>query len=165
MKIRTTTPRDLDAIVEVFLACWNISYEDLLPQSVRAEMSVEIAKNMWQGAVEPHPQRTTLVAEFQGAVVGVARIGIDPNDGVSGHLFSLYVHPDFSGRGIGRTLLIEAMTQLRTQGFSRRTLWVFRDNVHAQKLYTSIGFIPTNTEKIDPRWQIPEIEMALTSEL
>ena len=126
-------------------------------------MTPEKARQMWQGAVEPHPDRRTLVVESEGTVVGVARIGIDPNDSRSGHLFSLYVHPANAGKGLGRKLLLEAMNQLRDQGFTRRTLWVFKDNSHAQKIYSSFGFIPTGAEKTDPRWQIPEIEMELTS--
>ena len=163
MKIRTAAPLDLDAIVEVFRACWSISYSELLPDDVRAEMTSEKAREMWGAAVTPHPDRTTLLVELDEKVVAIARIGIDPNDGTSGHLFSLYVHPENSGRGIGRTLLLEAMKRLTEHGFQRRTLWVFRDNVTAQNLYKSIGFIPTGTEKTDPRWKIPEIEMALIS--
>ena len=163
MKIRTATPRDLDAIVEVFRACWNLSYAELLPNEVRADMTQERAREMWSAAVTSHPDRTTLVVELEGSVVAIARIGIDPNDGKSGHLFSLYVHPGNSGQGIGRALLIEAMKRLSEQGFARRTLWVFRDNAIAQKLYSSFGFIPSGAEKTDPRWKIPEIEMELTS--
>jgi len=126
-------------------------------------MTSEKAREMWGASVTPHPDRTTLVVEIADSVVAVARIGIDPNDGMSGHLFSLYVHPNSSGKGIGRTLLLEAMKRLSEQGFTRRTLWVFRDNAIAQKLYSSFGFIPSGAEKTDPRWKIPEIEMELTS--
>lgn len=161
VNIRNATPLDLDAIVEVFRACWNISYSDLLPEDVRADMTPEKAREMWGAAVTPHPDRTTLLVELESKVVAIARIGIDPNDGESGHLFSLYVHPSHSGRGIGRTLLLEAMKQLTEQGFQRRTLWVFKNNLNAQKLYSSLGFTPTGAEKTDPRWKIPEIELEL----
>ena len=164
VKIRTATPRDLDAIVDVFRGCWNISYSELLPHDVREGMTSEKAREMWGASVTPHPDRTTLVVEIADSVVAVARIGIDPNDGMSGHLFSLYVHPNSSGKGIGRALLLEAMKQLAEQGFIRRTLWVFRDNAAAKNLYISIGFIPSGEEKTDPRWKIPEIEMVLTSQ-
>ncbi|MEY3736763.1 MAG: hypothetical protein RLZZ251_479 [Actinomycetota bacterium] len=163
MKIRTATPRDLDAIVEVFRACWNLSYAELLPNEVRADMTQEKAREMWGAAVTSHPDRTSLVVELEDLVVAIARIGIDPNDGKSGHLFSLYVHPGSSGQGIGRALLNEAMKRLSEQGVTRRTLWVFRDNAIAQKLYSSFGFIPSGAEKTDPRWKIPEIEMELTA--
>jgi ribosomal protein S18 acetylase RimI-like enzyme len=163
VKIRTATPRDLDAIVEVFRACWNLSYAELLPNEVRADMTQEKAREMWGAAVTSHPDRTSLVVELEDLVVAIARIGIDPNDGKSGHLFSLYVHPGSSGQGIGRALLNEAMKRLSEQGVTRRTLWVFRDNAIAQKLYSSFGFIPSGAEKTDPRWKIPEIEMELTA--
>lgn len=165
MKIRSAAPSDLDSIVEVFRACWNISYQDLLPSTVREDMTIEAAKNMWSGAVQPHPDRSTLIAEIEGKVVGIARFGIDPENDNSGHLFSLYIHPRYSGQGIGRALLQETIKQVREKGFTSQSLWVFKDNENAKKLYLSESFTPSGEIRTDPRWQIPEMKMVLNLEL
>ena len=122
-------------------------------------MTEEVARAMWQKSVEIDPDRQTLLAVEGGKVVGVARIGSDPNNADNGHLFSLYVHPEFAGKGIGSSLLDRALKNLVERGFSRQTLWVFKDNEVASKLYKSRGFSNTGAEKIDPRWQIPEVEL------
>lgn len=158
MIIREASAEDLELIVELFRACWNISYKDLLPETVRTAMDVNAARELWAKAFEPNSERATLVVDDAG-VFGVARIGRDPHVSSRGHLFSLYIHPQAAGKGFGRALLTAAMDELDKRGFAEKSLWVFRDNEIARSLYTTWGFKPTGVEKIDPRWQIPEIEM------
>jgi len=163
--VRTATTADLDALVEIFRACWLTSYKDILPQSVRDEMSVEKAREMWALSVTPHPERTTFVIEQDGMVVGVARVGTDISNSARGHLFSLYVHPDNAGRGLGKLLLRHALASLREKEFKEITLWVFKNNAPTRNLYSSLGFLETGQERIDERWKIPEIEMLAPSKL
>lgn len=163
--VRTATVADLDSLVEIFRACWLTSYRDILPLSVRDEMSVEKAREMWALSVTPHPERTTFVIELDGTVVGVARVGTDVLNSSRGHLFSLYVHPDNAGRGLGKILLRHALASLRDKGFEEITLWVFKNNAPTRNLYSSLGFLETGQERIDERWKNPEIEMLAPSKL
>ncbi len=163
--VRTATVDDLDSLVEIFRACWLTSYRDILPLSVRDEMSVEKAREMWALSVTPHPERTTFVIELNGVVVGVARVGADVSNSARGHLFSLYVHPDNAGRGLGKLLLKHALASLRENGFEEITLWVFKNNAPTRNLYSSLGFLETGQERIDERWKNPEIEMLAPSKL
>ena len=163
--VRTATVADLDSLVEIFRACWLTSYRDILPQSVRDEMTDDKARQMWALSVLPHSERTTFVIEQDGAVVGVARVGSDVSNSARGHLFSLYVHPDNAGRGLGKLLLKHALASLRENGFEEITLWVFKNNAPTRKLYSSLGFLETGQERIDERWKNPEIEMLAPSKL
>ena len=149
--VRTATTADLDSLVEIFRACWLTSYKDILPQSVRDEMSAEKAREMWALSVTPHPERTTFVIEQDGMVVGVARVGTDISNSARGHLFSLYVHPDNAGRGLGKLLLRHALASLREKEFKEITLWVFKNNAPTRNLYSSLGFLETGQERIDER--------------
>jgi len=163
--VRKATSSDLDALVDIFRACWLTSYKEILPQSVRDEMSVEKSREMWAISVIPHPERTTFVIETDSKVVGVARVGTDVTNSARGHLFSLYVHPDNAGRGLGKLLLRHALTSLRDNEFEEITLWVFKNNAPTRNLYSSLGFLETGQERIDERWKIPEIEMLAPSKL
>ena len=160
MEIRKATPGDLESIAEVFRKCWTISYIDILPKQVREEMSVENAREMWKAAVAPNPDRETFVIVEDGNVVGMARVGADEENTSRGHLFSLYISPESAGKGFGRALLRVVLNSLKERGFTRFSLWVFKDNPTARALYESEGFVITGAEKIDPRWKIPQIEMA-----
>lgn len=163
--IRPAESADLESLIEIFRACWLHSYKDLLPQSVRDDMTVDKAREMWSLSVQPHPERTTFVIEDNDMPVGVARVGKDISNELRGHLFSLYVHPDNAGRGLGKQLLTYALSSLRNRDFEEITLWVFKDNASTRKLYSSFGFQETGQERTDDRWKIPEIEMLAPSKL
>lgn len=56
------------------------------------------------------------------------------------HLLNLAVHPEQRGRGLGRTLLTEALAQARAQGAQVAWLEVRPSNGPARALYASFGF-------------------------
>ena len=159
MLIRPVTSQDLGSLVTIFRACWNISYRDLISESVRDAMDVEAATKLLTNAVNPNPGRYTLIATEGETGLGFASFGSDSDDVTKGHLFSLYVSPESAGKGVGFELLNEVISELGKIGKPEITLWVFKENPIAIGLYRKSGFVETGREKTDERWQIPQIEM------
>jgi ribosomal protein S18 acetylase RimI-like enzyme len=157
--IRPVTSQDLGSLVTIFRACWNISYRDLISESVRDAMDVEAATKLLTNAVNPNPGRYTLIATEGETGLGFASFGSDPEDATRGHLYSLYVSPESAGKGVGFELLNEVISELGKIGKPEITLWVFKENPIAIRLYRKSGFVETGREKTDERWQIPQIEM------
>jgi ribosomal protein S18 acetylase RimI-like enzyme len=157
--IRPVTSQDLGSLVTIFRACWNISYRDLISESVRDAMDVEAATKLLTNAVNPNPGRYTLIATEGETGLGFASFGSDSDDVTKGHLFSLYVSPESAGKGVGFELLNEVISELGKIGKPEITLWVFKENPIAIGLYRKSGFVETGREKTDERWQIPQIEM------
>jgi GNAT superfamily N-acetyltransferase len=58
-------------------------------------------------------------------------------------LEDLVVAPDRRGQGLGRALLAAAIDQARQRGLLRITLLTDHDNLPAQTLYASAGFVPS----------------------
>lgn len=159
MLIRPVTSQDLGSLVTIFRACWNISYRDLISAEVREAMNLEAATKLLANAVNPNPGRYTLMAAEGETGLGFANFGSDSDDLTKGHLFSLYVSPESAGKGVGFKLLNEVISELGKIGKPEITLWVFKENPIAIGLYRKSGFVETGREKIDERWQIPQIEM------
>ena len=159
MVIRPVTSQDLGSLVTIFRACWNISYRDLISESVRDAMDVEAATKLLTNVVNPNPGRYTLIATEGETGLGFASFGSDSDDVTKGHLFSLYVSPESAGKGVGFELLNEVISELGKIGKPEITLWVFKENPIAIRLYRKSGFVETGREKTDERWQIPQIEM------
>ncbi len=98
-------------------------------------------------------QRTILVAEADGGIVGYLSLGQD------GFMPALYLAPPARGRGLGTALLDQAKA-LRPEGIE---LTVFEPNIDAQRFYAREGFheVPggrvTDTEEGVPtlrlRWE------------
>ena len=63
-------------------------------------------------------------------------------------MHTLYVLPEFWGRGFGTALLDNSVEWLHSQGFRRVYLWALETNVRARRLYEKYGFAPTSDELI-----------------
>jgi ribosomal protein S18 acetylase RimI-like enzyme len=85
----------------------------------------------------------TLLACRGGRLVGALTLEREPRRKVQhiAHLIGMMVGPDQQGRGVGRTLLIEALRLLRADAsIALVTLSVTASNAAGVRLYTSCGF-------------------------
>jgi ribosomal-protein-alanine N-acetyltransferase len=84
-----------------------------------------------------------LVAVEAGQVVGYVVADVTPNFGRDiGHVKDLAVAPEARGRGVGRTLLDQALSTLALAGASVVKLEVRESNDPARSLYRDVGFDP-----------------------
>ena len=85
----------------------------------------------------------TLVIELQGEPVGTVRVsrGDDTAD-----IYGFAITPRFQGRGIGRQVLCQLVTELASENLSHVGLEVACTNDSALRLYASSGFQVTGTE-------------------
>src|SRR6185369_2540430 len=49
-------------------------------------------------------------------------------------------HPDFQGRGLGKSLLFEGLRRLQCEGMNEASVCVHKTNPAATRLYESVGF-------------------------
>lgn len=159
MHLKSADNEDLPVIANLFLRCWTISYASVLSESARSTFDFDSAQELWRTSIEtPGDKQTLLVLEGE-EVVAVFRIGSDKDEPTRGHLFSLYVDPDFAGRGYGKFALLESIKRNRAAGFKAMTLWVFAENERANLLYLRNGFASTGKSRVTPEWGAVEIEL------
>jgi len=94
------------------------------------------------------PNRTILIAEDQGVLVGYAMLmGGEYAVDRATVVIVLEVRASHQRRGIGRTLLHEAEQWARSVGVHRVELTVLTDNDAAIPLYSSYGFVREGTKR------------------
>ena len=94
------------------------------------------------GAVLAHPDHEVVVAEAEGAVVGMAHLLVyhDLAHGqASGQLLGLVVREDHRRQGVGRALLQEVMRLAKARGVGEFHISTEQDNATAQRLYRRAG--------------------------
>lgn len=162
---RVTTRRalagDLDAVADLFLACWRGPYASFLPPDIIARFDATTARELWARHLHPSVAPGLLVAERAGELIGVALTQIPAAPGLPAYLASLYVDPLAQGSGVGQ-VLFEAARRLAA-GAGRRTLrwWVFADNAAALAFYRRQGGTLTGIRRIGPDYGQAEVEMAV----
>jgi len=92
-------------------------------------------------SVQRHPDAAVYVAEDDGRLVGRLSLSRDPHP-ASRHVadLGLMVDAEYRRRGIGKTLLEEAVVWARGVGIRKLELHVFPWNEPALRLYESFGF-------------------------
>jgi ribosomal protein S18 acetylase RimI-like enzyme len=161
-ELRRAGTDDLEAIVDVFLDCWMISYASLLPAGLVDAMTRERAREIW-AATLARPETDVLVADVAdapghgGRVRGV--VGYSLPEPEAGYVGSLYVSPAAQGSGTGRLLLAEAERRLHARGARRARLWVFEENAPSRSFYQRQGWRPDGSRETLPEFGQPQVGM------
>ena len=85
------------------------------------------------------PEHELFVMSPQGQVAAYCIVWTDDQTGV-GHFEPVGTHPDFQRKGLGRSLLFEAMRRLKSEGMTEADVCTNYDNEAAIGLYESVGF-------------------------
>ncbi|WP_445150536.1 GNAT family N-acetyltransferase [Baekduia sp. Peel2402] len=125
--IRPATDADARAIAELEVRAWRWAYVDFVAEEDMP--SVDERVSAWTGG----GSGGVSVAEVEGRVVGVVRVGDD-------ELQALYVEPAAQGAGLGTALYDFAREQLVAAGYAEGVLWVFEGNGHARGFYERRGW-------------------------
>ena len=137
--IRTATPADLDAIVQLHTEARATYYRGHLPEEEYAGAAeVGRSRGGWSRAID-RPDATVLCAERDGTLAGIAAFAV--RDGVM-HLTQLHVSPSHWRTGIGTELHTACVDAWRQAGVDSARLEVFVHNTRAQVLLRRPGLGP-----------------------
>lgn len=125
------------AISRVYAASWREAYREILPPAYLDS----IPEGRWVHTVDD-PEKHTLILLEGGEIVGVSSYCASRFESRAGwgEIVSLYLLPDFWGRGCGAQLLRAAVEGLRQLGYRDIFLWVLEGNVRARRFYERSGF-------------------------
>jgi [ribosomal protein S18]-alanine N-acetyltransferase len=133
LQIRDATPEDLTIV-----AGWIGSARDC---------------ERWAGPRVPYPldisrlpEQIAMAEAINLAIVddrGLAGFGqVVPRGAGRGHLTRVIVRLDARGRGLGGALCEALLSRAASAGLTLATLYVYRDNPQARRLYEALGFRP-----------------------
>jgi len=135
--IRTATPRDVAAIVEMT--------HELAEFEHAADECTVTEKQMTAALFGDTPTVHGHVAEVDGEIAAMALwfVNFSTWDGVAGiYLEDLFVRPDFRRRGLARALLAALAGECVDHGYTRLSWAVLNWNVDAIALYDGLGGQP-----------------------
>jgi len=141
IEIRYILPADDKmAVSKVYEESWKFAYKGLIPQ----DWLDSIPGGRWASGLE-RSGWDTLVCLDRGRIVGTgsfckSRFEAFPD---WGEVISLYLLPEYMGKGYGKILLESVVLELKKRGFENIFLWVLEENRRARHFYEKFGFLPT----------------------
>ncbi|NUN69711.1 MAG: GNAT family N-acetyltransferase [Bacteroidetes bacterium] len=136
---RQWTLDDTNDIQKVLFNTWLASYADFIPIT-----DIQWYFNNYYSEINfaqlfDDPKSIAFVSEVKGHIVGYARMKINTEQQRC-YLESLYVLPEFQGKGIGSGLLQHVERKAVDHSFRQIWLGVMEQNVPSLEWYKKLGF-------------------------
>jgi L-amino acid N-acyltransferase YncA len=138
LSIRPATQDDAPEIAHVHVESWRTTYAGIVPAEYLANLNEPERATQWQEWLTR--DIPVYVAALDGKVVGFIGGGPirEPIETYDAELYAIYLLKHAQGQGIGRQLLQELATSLRSRGFHSMVVWVLEQNP-ARHFYSRTG--------------------------
>jgi GNAT superfamily N-acetyltransferase len=141
LTVRKARPSDAEAVARIYVHAWRDTYPLILPTKLLLGMTIEGQSARWRNAIAMAAREVVYVAENEKrAILGMTSLGRarDSELGYDAEIYTLYVDPLMTGRGIGRALLGGAFGALAERGHARCVIWAHAKNP-ARYFYEAMG--------------------------
>ena len=146
VSIRAAVLADAPTIAALHVAVWRETYRDLAPPEAMRLLDLSKRQGAWVELLTKM-ERTALVAEQDGRMVGIGTAGAPAAPEMNGHgeILYLYVDPTHVRAGIGRALMQQLARALQAQDYRSVALGVVEGNTGAIDFYMKLGGRPAGT--------------------
>lgn len=160
--IRSATRKDASEIARVYVDSWRESYAGLIPDWVLLGMSYRRLARAWDRAIRTAGRdEAILVADdSEHGLVGLGSCGPSRERRLDfrGEVYTLYVHPNHVGQGVGTQLLRALFDKLEERGRSSAVAWALAQNPY-RHFYKALGGVIAGTRQ-GRQWGVPIHEVA-----
>jgi ribosomal protein S18 acetylase RimI-like enzyme len=149
LTVRVARPKDAAEVARIYIESWHDTYPGVLSAQLLCAMTPKGQAARWLSAIRTQKYENVLVAEDAKArIVAMTSLGAsrDRSFGYDGEVYTLYVDPNYFGRGAGRTLLNGAFAVLKARGFTSCVIWAHAQN-NARFFYETMGGRTVATRK------------------
>lgn len=128
-------------ISSIYEKSWKFAYKGFIPQSYLD--SIPSAK--WTGNLD-NPELHSLIITEDEKIIGTSSFCKSRFSDFAGfgEIVSVYLLPEYIGKGYGKKLFQAVIDELYKFGFRDIFLWVLEDNIRARTFYENAGFLCDN---------------------
>ena len=135
VEIRRATLDDVKDISRIYALSWKSAYKGIIPQAYLDEL-----KDFWVSKFVEWINDRVLTAQLisdNGSLVGCVAYGKSRDISLPdwGEIVSIYLLPEYFGKGYGNKLLESALIDLKQLGYQNIYIWVLKENQRARHFY------------------------------
>lgn len=141
MHIRQAILEDVKDISKIHALSWKCAYKDMVPQQYLDELKYDFWVSTFQHWIANNILTVQLIFDHQRPV-GCISYGKSRDDQLPnwGEVVSIYLLPNYFGKGYGQKLLECALLDMKKSGYTDIYLWVLKENLNARKFYEKNNF-------------------------
>ncbi|MGH3447780.1 MAG: GNAT family N-acetyltransferase [Nocardioidaceae bacterium] len=134
VSVRVAWADDATAVAWIQVKGWQEAYADVLPQDVLAELPVDQFTAQWDQSISrPKEARQRVLvalerADVRGFAATTPATDADASEATDAEVTEFVIDPDHRHSGHGSRLLHAVVDTLRSDKFSRATLWLNTTN-------------------------------------
>ncbi|MDD2402531.1 MAG: GNAT family N-acetyltransferase [Clostridia bacterium] len=136
MEIIKATLDDVKDISRIHALSWKSAYTEIIPQDYLNELKEDFWVPAFTTWIRDNVLIVLLIFE-NGSAVGCVAYGKSRDKSLSnwGEIVSIYLLPEYFGKGYGDKLLETALLDLKQLGYQNVYLWVLEENQRARHFY------------------------------
>ncbi|HBP63824.1 MAG TPA: GNAT family N-acetyltransferase [Desulfosporosinus sp.] len=136
MEIRRATLDDVKDISRIYALSWKSAYKGIIPQAYLDELKEDFWVSAFVEWIKDSVLTVQLISE-NGRLVGCVAYGKSRDESLPywGEIVSIYLLPEYFGKGYGNKLLESALLDLKQSGYQDIYIWVLKENQRARHFY------------------------------
>lgn len=136
MEIRKATLDDVKDISRIHALSWKSAYKGVISQAYLDELKEDFWVSAFKAWIKDNILTVQLILE-NGIPVGCVAYGNSRDKSLPdwGEIISIYLLPEYFGKGYGNMLLESALLDLKKSGYDNIYLWVLKENQRARDFY------------------------------
>lgn len=151
INLRKMKPSDATGVANIQVECWRKAYAGIVPDKYLASLDVNAKAKTWENGLSVNPDVIRIVALEKnvpmGFVAGLENRALSFYPDIASEAWSIYVHPDQWKKGIGKTLLLAFIDEMKKLGHKTMIVWALEDNLPARAFYESMGGVLQNQKQ------------------
>ena len=136
---KVTGDDDFLAIGRIYVDGWRSAYKGIMPQGYLDRMDVDEIAAKHRAMARPE----LVMLDDEGKYIGASVIcpSREADKPGWGEVKTMYLLPEYQGRGLGQVFMDAALAELKQMGFAKIYLWTQAKNYRARRFYEKYGFI------------------------
>lgn len=143
INLRKMKSSDATGVATIQVECWRKAYAGIIPDKYLASLDVNAKAKTWETGLSVNPDVIRIVALEKnipfGFVAGLENRSSAFYPEIASEAWSIYVHPDHWKKGIGKSLLLAFIEEMRKLKHSTMIVWALEENLPARAFYESMG--------------------------